>query len=414
MTRSAIHLLAGMGLLCLCCGADWLQFRGTDNTGVANGARLPTSWSQTENVAWKAPVAGRGVSGPIVVGNQVIVTASSGYRDDRLHVLSFDVQTGELQWERQFWATGRTLHHPTSAVAAPTPASDGKFIYAFYSSNDLICLDLEGNLKWLRGLTNDYPTAANDVGMSSSPVVIDGTVVVQVESQGESFAAGIDAANGQTRWQVPRAKTANWCSPCVMLKPRHAVILQSPDKLTAHDPATGTELWSYVAPCAGIPSPVATDGKIYVPSAGLTVLRPPASESETAAVVWQENRLGPGSASPVVSEERLFVINRAGVLVSTASGDGQGLWQLRLSGTYWATPVLAGKHLYCVNENGVAQVIEVGAGEGKLLATCDFGEQVFGSPAVDGGALYFRAEKHLWKVASPDARRQAAVSRSER
>lgn len=391
-----------LAVLSLCAGADWLEFRGHAGTSVTAETNLPLSWTDTENVAWKAPLTGRGVSGPILVAGHVIVTASSGFRDDRLHVFSFDAQTGKQEWERQFWATGRTLHHPTSAVAANTPASDGRLIFAFFSSNDLICLDLEGNLKWLRGLTNDYPTAANDVGMAASPVVIGDTVIVQVESQGESFGAGIDTATGETRWQVPRGKAANWSSPSVM---RHAgeevVLLQSPDRLTAYHPRDGKELWSYLANCGGIASPVAGENIVYVPAGGLTALRPPATASETAAVVWQENRLSPGSPSPVLGGDRIYVVNRAGVLVSAHVADGKIAWQLRLSGTYWATPLLAGKHLYCVNENGIAQVVEVGEKEGKIVANCDFGEQVFGSPAVGDGAIYFRAEKHLWKIAKP-------------
>lgn len=403
MVYRLARLVTCFALMATAGGADWLQFRGNDNTNVTAEKDLPVTWTATENVAWKSPLAGRGVSGPILVDGHVIVTASSGFREDRLHVMSYDAESGKLEWERQFWATGRTQHHPTSAVAANTPASDGRLIFAFYSSNDLICLDLDGNLKWLRGLTNDYPTAANDVGMAASPVVIGDTVIVQVESQGESFGAGIDTKTGETRWQAPRGKTANWSSPSVASQPQggEAVLLQSPDKLTAYDPTSGKELWSYVAACGGIASPVAGDGLIYVAAGGLTALRPPATPNETAAVVWEENRLGPGSPSPVLGDGRIYVVNRAGVLVAANAADGKIAWQLRLSGTYWATPLLAGKHLYCVNENGVAQVVETDEKAGKIVANCDFGEQVFGSPAVGDGALYFRAEKNLWKIAKP-------------
>ena len=154
------------------------------------------------NVAWKTAIPGRGVSSPILVAGKVIVTAASGFNQDRLHVLCIDAKTGAIDWERQFWATGRTLCHPTSSVAANTPSSDGKRIYAFFSSNDLACLDLDGNLLWYRGLTHDFPTAANDVGMSASPLVLGDTVVVQVENKGDSFAAGLDAETGESRSRV--------------------------------------------------------------------------------------------------------------------------------------------------------------------------------------------------------------------
>src|SRR5687767_14736902 len=88
--------------------ADWLEFRGTDTTGAAPDPKPPVQFAATENVAWKVPLPGRGVCGPIVVGDRVVVTASSGpVKEDRLHVLCFDAASGKQLWRRQFWATGR-------------------------------------------------------------------------------------------------------------------------------------------------------------------------------------------------------------------------------------------------------------------------------------------------------------------
>ena len=173
-------------------GADWPQFRGADSSGVAADSNLPTEIG--ENIAWSAELPGRGLSGPIVVGGRVLLTASSGYQQDRLHVLCFDAKSGKKLWERQFWATGRTLCHPKMCNATPTPASDGKRVFAFYSSNDVICLDLDGNLEWMRGMTHDYPNASNSLGMASSPVVAGDTLIVPVENLSESFTAGLDPA----------------------------------------------------------------------------------------------------------------------------------------------------------------------------------------------------------------------------
>lgn len=380
-------------------GADWRQFRGTDGTAVVAEANLPTTWTETENVAWKADLPGKGVSSPIVVGDRVIVTASSGYREQRLHVLCFAADSGKPLWDRQFWATGRTLCHTSSAVAAPTPASDGKRIFAFYSSNDLICLDLEGNLLWLRGLTYDYPTAANDVGMASSPVVVGDTVVVQVECTGESFAAGIDAATGENRWRVERLKSACWTSPvAATLAGRPTVLLQSTDRLTAHDPQDGRQLWSYQAALGGIASPTVVGELIYAPGGGLSALKP---DDATPAVLWQENRLDTSSASPVIHQGRSYTINRAGVLNAAAADSGAMLWQLRLKGPFWATPIASGDYLYVVNQDGLAQVIRLKADAGEIEFQHEFGEEILASPAAADGALYFRSNAHLWKIARP-------------
>ncbi len=217
----AVTWLAAALLACHLVGApsraaDWPQFRGADSNSVSGDAQPPTEWSETKNVAWKVELPGRGPSSPIVIGDRVVVTASSGVKQDRLHVLCFSAADGHRVWERQFWATGRTLSHPSSANAAPTPASDGHLIFAFYSSNDLACLDLDGNLQWFRGLAYDFPHAGNDVGMSSSPVVVGDVVVAQVECQGDSFAVGIDKATGETRWRVDRPHEASWASPVVV------------------------------------------------------------------------------------------------------------------------------------------------------------------------------------------------------
>jgi outer membrane protein assembly factor BamB len=383
--------------------ADWLQFRGSDGSSLAAASTPPLKFSATENVAWKSPLPGKGVSGPIVVGDKVYVTASSGaVTQNRLHVLCFDVATGKQLWHRQFWATGRCFHHPTSANAAPTPASDGERIFAFYSSNDLICLDIDGNLLWYRGLSSDYPKAGNDVGMSSSPLVVGETVVVQIENQGDSFAAGINTTTGETSWRIDRPKDANWVSP-VALKGadgKQLVLLQSPDRLTAHVSATGDQVWEYKTACAGIPSATTVDGKIYLPSNGLTVLDAPA-DSSSAKLAWESSRLSPGNSSPLIYKDKVYILTRAGVITCGDAATGEVAWQLRLKGTFWTTPVLAANHLFCVNQDGECLVAKIDGEKGEIAETNSLGESVLGSPAVSGNALFIRSDKHLWKIAAP-------------
>ena len=134
MNRSTTCLLAVLSVA-LFCGADWLQFRGVNGASLSPDAAPPDSWNESDNVAWKAELPGRGASGPIVVNGRTYVTCSSGVKQDRLHVVCIDNKAGKQLWHREFWATGRTLTHPFSAVAAPTPASDGERIFAFFLQN---------------------------------------------------------------------------------------------------------------------------------------------------------------------------------------------------------------------------------------------------------------------------------------
>lgn len=402
-------ILGSLACLALFSGADWQQFRGGDNTGSTDSVELPptefsvkTASSDAKNVVWSVDLLARGVSSPIVVGDQVFVTGVSGAKQERLHVLAYAKSNGKLNWHRQFWATGRTLCHPTSSVAAPTPASDGSRIYAFYSSNDLICLDLAGNLQWYRGLTLENPAAANDVGMAASPLVADGVVIVQVENKGDSFATGVDAVTGESLWRVPRTADMNWTSPA-LFQPESAkpqVLLQSTDKLTAHDVRTGEELWLYQGKCDGISSPVSKGDLILFAADGITALRAGAGSSNWEKV-WQEAGLSTGSPSAVVHRGKVYVLNRAGVLTCGDMATGKVLWKTRAKGPYWATPLAIGDLLYLVNQDGAAHVVKTSGEKGEVLSTMEFGESVLASPAYSDGSLYFRGERHLWRIGTP-------------
>jgi len=377
--------------------ADWKQFRGSDGTGVASSEVIPTTWSDNEQVAFKVALPGRGPSSPIVVDGRVVVTCSDGARQDKILVLCFDAVSGKQLWRRQFWATGRTLSHPDSANAAPTPASDGTRIFAFYSSNDLACLDLAGNLLWYRGLAHDYPKAGNDVGMSSSPVVVGDTVVVQVENFADSFAAGIDTATGETRWRIERPAISNWCSPAAMRSPsgEAVVLLQSPSMLTAHDPLSGAKLWQYETKCEGVPSVVASGRYVVLPANGLTVLE---LEGSAPKMLWESSRMRSGSSSPIIDGENTYLINSAGVLTCAKTISGEISWQTRIGGTHWATPVIAGEHVLCVNQEGKAKVVKLGGSKGEIVGEADFGEKIQGTPAIADGAIFVRSDRHLWKI----------------
>jgi outer membrane protein assembly factor BamB len=384
-------------------GADWLQFRSADTTGIAQGPTPPVSWSEDENVAWKAELPGRGLSGAIVIGDRVVVTASSGFEQDRLHVLCFSDKTGEKLWERQFWATGRTQTHKKMCVATPTPASDGEHIFAFFSSNDLVCLDLEGDLMWYRALGRDYPNASNSLGMASSPILVDETLIVQVESDDDAFATGINVKSGIARWKIDRPNKANWTSPALLKGGANdggsLVLLQSSKGVSAILPRTGKQLWSYDEGASTIPSSVVRGNTVFVPSHGITALRPVPGGESAPELLWQQSSLAPSTASPFVYDGHLFTVNRTGVVACADLKTGERLWQLRLKGPFTSSPVAAGGHLFFFNEKGLGQVVKPGAKSGAIAGEGDLGETILATPAIANGAVYVRSDGHLWKIA---------------
>ncbi|MCP3692762.1 MAG: PQQ-binding-like beta-propeller repeat protein, partial [Planctomycetaceae bacterium] len=328
-------ILAGM-LVCICGGADWRQFRGPGGRGVSTETNLPTKWSEKENIAWKAALPGRGLSGPIVIGDRVVVTASSGYRQDRLHVFCFDAKTGKQRWHRRFWSTGRTMTHGKICPAAPTPVSDGKQIFATFSTNDVVCLDLEGNLKWLRGLTHDYPNASNSLGMASSPVVVGDTFVYQLENDSQSLAVGLNVETGKNRWLIDRPKKASWTSPVVLPGgdgEEEVLVLQSGSGLHAYNPTSGGPLGKFEKGCSAIPSSTLGGNLIIARANGLTALQPVSIGSEPETV-WQNNRLAPATASPLVYQDHVYTVNNVGVVKCASLKDGELVWQLRIKGPF--------------------------------------------------------------------------------
>ncbi len=377
---------------------SWLGFRGDGTSHATSPAPKKLELGEDGNLAWKLKMPGRSVAGPIVIGNLVVTTSSSGQDGEILHISGVNLKTGKLHWEQTFRATGRPFCHPTSANAAPSPASDGQRIFAFFSSNDLVCLSLTGELLWYRGLGYDYPKAGNDVGMASSPVVVDGAVIVKVEAQGDSFAAAIDTETGENLWRLERPQMSNWASPLVIRRPddRNEVVIQSRQGVIAVDPRSGKTQWSSEEGGSAIPSPTATGGLLILPSDEVIALKVGASAS-TPEVAWRNNKLSPRNASVVASNERLYSL-KGSVLVAANTQDGEQIWQKRVKGlgSSWATPVLSENRLYIFDQSGKGLIIEDQGDDAETIHEIELGEGVLGSPAVADGRLIIRAANTLY------------------
>lgn len=395
MTRWLICAIAILGV-----SADWRQFRGTGGTGSAEGPPPPIELTPERNLQWKAPLVGRGLSSPLVIGDRVIVTASSGPKHDRLHVLAFAKADGKKLWDRTVFATGPTASHPKTCMAAPTPASDGKRVVALFGTNDLICLDLDGNVLWLRSLYEENPGATDGRGLAASPVIANDTVIVASETQNVSFVAGINVFTGANRWRIDRPRDISWTTP--ILVPRltsdvpEYVVLQSSPILSAIDPMTGKEIWKIERKNHPISSALYHDDVLFVPGmeGGLGAFR--RRPSGAPMLLWESERLNPDTASPVAIGNRIFSL-KSSILATGETANGKVIGQLRLRGPFSASPVTAGGLIYCVSEDGRIQVVKPGEGEPKVVGGGALNEPILATPAVADGAIYLRSDRHLWK-----------------
>jgi outer membrane protein assembly factor BamB len=382
---------------------DWPQFRGPNGTGVSAETGIPTEWGRENNIRWKADLPGRGISSPVVAADRVYVTACTGPLQERLHILCFDAATGKPRWHRELWATGNTMCNPKTCMAAPTPVTDGRYVYALFATGDLTCFTSEGNLVWYRALVQDYPAVTNQVGMAASPVLWNDVLLVPLESAGESFVAGLDVHNGRNRWKATRPRDINWATPLVVT---HAgktdAVFESPQDLTAFDPLTGDKRWSYRGPgLNSIPSPVLADGLLILPSG--TALRPPKGGS-VPETVWKTSKLHPAYATPLCRDGRLYVINSGTDMLHAADArTGKVLWTQRLGGPISASPVFADGHLYIVNEEGRTYVVAP-TEPPRIVSRNELGETMLATPAIANGAIYLRSDPHLYCIASVSAK----------
>jgi outer membrane protein assembly factor BamB len=399
--RTSLQPVALVGALVfagLALAGDWPQFRGPGGSAVSEETGLPVKWSQKENVRWKANLPGRGLSSPVIAGGRLYLTACSGYRQERLHVLCFDAAGGKKLWERQFTATGDTVCNSKTCMAAPTPVSDGKHVYALFATGDLAALDTDGNLLWYRSLAGDYPKITNQVGMAASPVLAGDTLLLPLENVGDSFAAALDAATGKNLWKLPRARDINWVTPLVLpLEGRSAALFETAGEITAYDLKTGRVRWSYKGDgLASVSSPVAgKDGVVFVSGRQMLALKP-GPDGTTPEVLWRSPRLTSSYTTPLYHAGRVYGLTGTGVTCLDAM-TGELAWQQRVRGPFWASPVIADGKLYVVNEAGSTTVIGLGE-QPQVLAVNPLEETILATPAIAGGALYLRSDQHVYCI----------------
>ncbi len=259
---------------------DWPQFRGPFFNGSTDEKGLPASWSVTENIAWVADLPGPGDSTPAVWGNRVFLT-STDKEKEALLALCLDRRTGKPLWTREI-SSGEVRRDYRSTYAAPSPSTDGKRVFFFYGNGQLIAFDIEGKELWRRNIQKDYGDFAFLWTFSSSPLLYDGKLYLQVlqrdvsvrppgqgrrprrragsgngddEESGapiQSYLLAMDPATGKTLWRHFRPSDARAESREAFTTPipresggRKEILVIGGDALTAHDPETGKELWRW-------------------------------------------------------------------------------------------------------------------------------------------------------------------------
>src|SRR5438105_3141432 len=166
------RLFAASLILCippLAHGDNWPQWRGLKNDGVSNEKNIPTEWSDTKNVAWKLPLPGRGGSTPCVWGDKIFLASTLDGGSD-LVALCIGTDGKEI-WRKTLSKGTSTARADEGDAASASPSTDGKHVWFFFGTGDLVCLDFKGNEVWKINAQERYGKFRNQFGMHSTPVL---------------------------------------------------------------------------------------------------------------------------------------------------------------------------------------------------------------------------------------------------
>ena len=384
---------------------DWPGWRGPQRNGVTTDTGVPTTWSATQNVLWKNPLPGTGISNPIIVQNRVVITASEGQDQSDLHVICYDRTTGQEQWHQQLWGTSPTLFYPRSGMASPSPLTDGKHIFAFFGTGDIFCFGMDGELLWQRSLANEYGRFQNRFAASSSPLLFADQLILQCDHYGDSYLVALNPQTGANVWKADRPDAwHSWSSPqLVSVGDQHELIVSSSMKLEAYDPGSGDRLWTVQGlsqEC--IPTPVFAHGLLYAvsgPNGRHFAVRPGGRGDVTEShVVWNHRRGTSFVPSAIIVDNRYYLADDNGFARCWTIPSGKLLWRKRFKGRFTASPVAADGKLFFVSEAGSTLVIDAVSNDYVELERNEVAEEVLSSPAISHGCFFLRTSKHLFCI----------------
>ncbi len=421
------------GLATTAGAANWPQWRGPGGSGVSTETNLPAEWNVNKNIKWKTPIAGRGHSSPVVWGNKTFVTTAiagdvvpgakavthvienqeflhpDSIGADRKHtfkVICINADTGKVLWEQTaFEGTPYDNRHRKSSYAASTPATDGKWVFAFFGTEGLFAYDMNGKLAWKADLGK---LGTIGMGTGTSPILFENLVIVQCdeESGAASFIVALDKKTGKEIWRTPRKVQASWATPILVTgNKRTELITSGNETVIAYDPATGKELWRHKGvESNAIPSPVANRDVVFIsagfPEKVVMAINLGASGDLGESVIWKYAKGTAYVPSPILYGDYLYLTTDRGILTCLDAKTGEVKYEggrIPIPATFTASPIAFEGKILLTSEDGDTFVIKAGP-KHEILGTNSVGEPVYASPAVADGKIFIRGENNIYCV----------------
>jgi outer membrane protein assembly factor BamB len=419
---------------------NWPSFRGPGAGGLGDGLNPPIEWDVDLplNILWRTEIPGLSHSSPVIWGDRVFIatvvssdsnpdfrrafaligaeaaTSSEDMSRQSWLLFCLDKKSGAIQWERIVHeGIPKSKRHPKNSHASQTPATNGKYVVAYFGSEGLYCFDMEGNLKWSQDLGEMvHPMGW---GFASSPIIYKNLAIVQGDRNQSSFIAAFDVETGKKVWSTPRDAITSWSTPTVYEgKTRNELLTNGTDFLSGYDPMTGKELWRLNGTSRqSIPTPFEANGLLYFFSGFHSVgpmfaIRPGGDGDITPAegkqsgphVAWKADMGAPEIPTPIVYGDYLYVVSNNGILSCYRAETGERVYRERIGGSggaFTASLIAADGRIYLTSEDGEIYVIKAGPAY-ELLALNSMGDVCMATPAVSTGMLVVRTQHHVFGI----------------
>ncbi|MDX1285341.1 MAG: PQQ-binding-like beta-propeller repeat protein, partial [Draconibacterium sp.] len=321
---------------------NWMQWRGPLNNGVALKGNPPVEFSETKNLKWKTEIPGKGHATPLVWEDKIIVLTAvetdevvekeepegkegegrrrmRGVSTNIVHdfkVILVNRNNGNIIWEKTVAKElPQESTHNLGSWASNSPCTDGDFIYAYFGSRGLFCLDFEGNIIWER----DFGQMEKHMsfGEGASPYLYKDRIFVLWDHEGDSYLYAIDKKTGKDVWKLERDERTSWSSPFVVeANGKTQVITSATTNIRSNDYETGELLWTSTGLTRNvIPVPVVEDNIVYVMSGfrgaamqAIDLNKAKGDITETDAIVWKYDVETPYTPNPVLMDGKLYFL----------------------------------------------------------------------------------------------------------
>lgn len=392
-------------------GADkWPEYRGLHGDGRADTQRAPTTWSETEHVAWKTPIRGKAWSSPVVWDSQVWVTTATPDGKE-LFALCLDKTTGKVLHDRKVFDIAKPQYCiEQNSYASSTPAIEAGRIYVHFGVHGTACLDTKtGTTLWQR---QDLE-CNHHRGPASSPILYDGMLILTFDGFDVQYVVALDKNTGETLWRTDRGlnyKSDNgdikkaYSTPSVFeIDGVQQLVSPSAQSAVAYEPKTGKELWRVECGGMNVPSrPIFGQGLLYLTTADgglkLFAVKPEGRGDLSAQIEWKQAKGAPRYNSPILVDDLIYTCNDQGIIAAIEAKTGDVVWQKRIQeAVFHSSPVYAAGKLYFCGEDGQTVVLAPGR-EYNELAINKLDDGCMASPAVIEGALILRTKKALYRI----------------